>query len=117
MRYYLPVFLVAIMTLLTPGYAATPIPGPNVEVYTIPGCIGCEMAKSLLEERGIRYKEISLQGRRDLYAEMKRRAGADPEESLTVPRIFINGKYIGGYSDLRDFNFEGSRPGDSAAGG
>lgn len=97
MRYFAPFFL-ALMTFLAPIQAATP--KPEVVIYTIPGCMGCGMAKSWLEERGIPYKEINLRGRPDLYAEMKRLAGGNPEESMTVPRIFINGKHIGGYSEL-----------------
>lgn len=80
----------------------------KVEIYTIPGCFGCGAAKSKFEDRGIPYTEINLQGRRDLYVQMKQRVFAalpsnergSLEDSMTVPRIFINGKYIGGYGDL-----------------
>lgn len=79
----------------------------EVEIYTIPSCPGCEMAKSTLESRNIPYREISLYGRRDLYRQMKERVNASLpaserrpiEESMTVPKIFINGKYVP-YSDL-----------------
>jgi glutaredoxin 3 len=97
MSYFAPFFL-ALTLFLTPTHAAI----SNVEIYTIPGCMGCGMAKSFFEARGIPYQEISLQGRRDLYAEMKRRAGGSQEESMNVPQVFINGKHIGGYNDLSD---------------
>jgi glutaredoxin 3 len=103
MRYFLPVIL-ALMTFLTPSRAA--IPAVQVEIYTIPGCMGCDSAKSLLDEKGIPYQEISLQGNRVRYAEMKARAGGRQDESMTVPRIFINGKHIGGYSDLRNMDLD-----------
>lgn len=81
-----------------------------VEIYTIPSCPGCEMAKSTLESRKIGYTEISLYGRRDLYRQMKERVNAalpaserrPLDESMTVPKIFINGKYVP-YSDLDDY--------------
>ena len=99
MRYLAALFLV-LLSLMAPSYA-TPS-NLTVEVYTIPGCFGCGIAKSLLEERGIPYTEINLQGRPDLYRQMKERAGGKQEDSMTVPRIFINGKHIGGYSQLGD---------------
>ena len=96
--HYLTIFFLTLMTLLSPVQAAPP--NLNVEIYTIPGCAGCGMAKSMLEEHGVPYTEISIRGRPDLYAQMKQRAGGNPEDSLSVPRIFINGKHLGGYSEL-----------------
>jgi len=118
MRCYRIFFLLAMTVFFSSTHAAMPAPSLTVEIYTIPGCMGCAIAKSLLEDQGIPYKEISLQGRPDLYAEMKRRAGGNPEESMTVPRVFINGKYIGGLSALRSFDFNTARAGrGSTAGG
>jgi glutaredoxin 3 len=97
MRYLVP-FWVVFMGFVTSVQAN--VPNLNVEIYTIPGCSGCRMAKDTLEERGVSYHEISLQGRPDLYAEMKRRAGGSQEDSMTVPRVFINGQYVGGLSNL-----------------
>ncbi|MCE3230213.1 MAG: grxC [Alphaproteobacteria bacterium] len=97
---YLASFLFVLMGLLTPVHALT------VEIYTIPGCFGCGMAKSMLEDHGIPYTEVSIQGRPDLYAQMKKRAGGNPEDSMTVPRIFINDKHIGSYSELSDVDFD-----------
>jgi glutaredoxin len=80
----------------------------GVEIYTIPGCFGCGSAKSMFEDRGIPFTEISLKGRPDLYRQMKERvysqmekdARGSMEDIMTVPRIFIQGKYIGGFGDL-----------------
>lgn len=108
------VYLLLIISTLTNSSSAVPASkSPDnsaavVEIYTIPGCMGCGRAKSMFDDRSIPYKEISLAGRRDLYAQMKERVynQMDPKdrrpmsESMTVPRIFINGKYIGGYSEL-----------------
>lgn len=98
---YLVSLIVALFALNGSGYAnSSNVTNIPIEIYTIRGCFGCERAKSMFSERGLSYREISLNGRPDLYAEMKRRAGGNLQESMTVPRIFINGKYIGGYSDI-----------------
>jgi glutaredoxin len=103
---YLASLILTLFALIVPTHAAVPL----VEIYTIPGCTGCNLAKAMFDGKGIPYKEINLQGRRDLYLEMKQRVYAqmapsdrrDLSESMTVPRIFISGKYIGNYSDLND---------------
>jgi glutaredoxin 3 len=99
---YLTTLALTLVTVFSPIYASVQSEKPltKVEIYTIPGCMGCNLAKGMFDDRKIPYQEISLQGRRDLYAEMKRRVGGDQESTMTVPRIFINGKYIGGYSEL-----------------
>lgn len=107
MRYFAPIAL-ALITLLAPLQAEVhqykaPL---QVEIYTIPSCPGCISAKSLLEEKGIPYHEINLKGNPRGYAEMKARAGGRQEDSMSVPRIFINGKHIGGYMALRDVDFD-----------
>lgn len=98
---YLYLLSIAIFTLISTAKASVP-PSVNVEIYTIQSCPGCEIAKSTLQARGIPYTEISLNGRRDLYRQMKERVYAalpaserrPMEESMTVPKIFINGKYV-----------------------
>ena len=69
---------------------------PEVVIYTIPGCFGCGLAKSMFEDRHIPYTEINLTGKPMVYRDMIAKAGG----RKTVPQIFINGKHIGGYSDL-----------------
>lgn len=101
---YLTALILTFFAFIAPTQAAVPI----VDIYTIPGCPGCELAKSMFEKKGILVNDISLQGRRDLYKQMKERVFASMppsergslEDSMSVPRIFINGKYIGGYGDL-----------------
>lgn len=114
MRYLAP-FWIVFMSFLAPVPAEAQ--NPSVEIYTIPGCSGCSMAKAKLEDRGVSYHEISLQGRPDLYAEMKRRVGGNPEDSMTVPRVFINGKYAADLSGLDDALDQLASKGKSGAGG
>ena len=98
MKYIIAAFLN--LMVVFKADAALPVsrqsPQLDVVIYTIPGCMGCGMAKSLLEDRKIPYKEIDLTGKPAVYQEMIQKTGGN----RTVPQIFINGKYIGGYSDL-----------------
>jgi glutaredoxin 3 len=98
MKYIVTTFLS--LMVICKAEAALPAPQQSsrldVVIYTIPGCMGCGMAKSMLEARKIPYKEIDLTGKPVLYQEMIRKTGGN----RTVPQIFINGKHIGGYSDL-----------------
>ncbi len=69
---------------------------PNVVIYTKPTCPYCHRAKTLLEKKGIAYKEIDIFGHEKLRAEMIAKAGG----RTTVPQIFISGKHVGGCDDL-----------------
>lgn len=95
MRYFAPFFL-AFMTLLSSTDAANP--PPKVVIYTMPGCFGCGLVKSMFKDRGIDYQEIEIdvKNKPEVYKDMIRKTGG----KRTVPQVFINDKYIGGYYDL-----------------
>jgi glutaredoxin 3 len=67
----------------------------RVIVYSTRWCGYCVRAKALLESRGIEYDEISLDDdpafRQKLF---------DLTGNWTVPQILIDGKPIGGYTEL-----------------
>jgi glutaredoxin 3 len=67
----------------------------RVRVYSTRWCGYCVRAKSLLESRGIEYEDISLDDdpafRQKLF---------DLTGGLTVPQILIDGRPIGGYTEL-----------------
>lgn len=67
----------------------------DVIIYSSAHCPYCVMAKQLLERKGVSYQEIRV----DLDPE-KREEMMQKSRQRTVPQIFINGKSIGGYSDL-----------------
>jgi len=69
----------------------------KVEVYTTSYCPYCVRAKSLLSRKGITYEEIDVTDDEELRAKMIEMSGG----RRTVPEIFINGKIIGGYDDLK----------------
>ena len=63
-------------------------------MYTTRWCGYCVRAKTLLEDRGLEFEEISLddpQFRRKLH---------ELTGGWTVPQILIDGRPIGGYAEL-----------------
>lgn len=65
-----------------------------VEIFTTPACAQCMQAKTVLKKNDIPFVEIDA---RENIADMSSRIGKDVR---TVPQIFANGKYIGGFSEL-----------------
>ena len=68
----------------------------RVEIYTTGWCPYCTRAKALLQKKGVRYHEISLDEEPGRWAEMVERAHG----GRTVPQIFIDGEHIGGCDDM-----------------
>jgi glutaredoxin 3 len=69
----------------------------RVTVYSTDYCPYCMQAKRLLKEREIPYDEIDVGADDQLRDQMVQRAGG----KRTVPQIFIDGKPVGGYVELR----------------
>ena len=69
----------------------------KVEVYTTSYCPYCTRAKSLLKSKGVAFEEIDVSSDSALREKMIELSGG----RRTVPEIFINGKIIGGYDELR----------------
>jgi glutaredoxin 3 len=101
-RYF--IYLTLVFSLIVPAlHAAVPPPSSKqspVVIYTIPGCMGCGMAKSMFEDKNIPYTEIDVNRNAARYNEMVAKAGGQPGDQMGVPKIFINGKFIGGYMDV-----------------
>jgi glutaredoxin 3 len=75
----------------------------KVEVYTTSYCPYCVRAKSLLRSKGVAFEEIDVSSDSALREKMIEMSGG----RRTVPEIFINGKIIGGYDELRALEDEG----------
>jgi glutaredoxin 3 len=82
----------------------------RIRVYSTRWCGCCVRAKALLESRGIEYEEISLDSdpafRRKLF---------DLTGGWTVPQILIDGRPIGGYTELWRLDREGRLEDELAA--
>ena len=74
----------------------------QIKMYTKGYCAFCFAAKNLLTMRGLDYEEISLSNNSAAEREMRELTG-----SFTVPQIVINGKAIGGYTELVEMDREG----------
>jgi len=75
---------------------------PNIIIYTADYCPYCKAAKEFLKSKGATYQEIDV-----THDQEKRRDIAQRSGQKTVPQIFINGKSIGGYSDLKALDEKG----------
>jgi glutaredoxin 3 len=69
----------------------------KVIIYTKNGCRYCRLAKELLENNNIDYEAVELGNDLDLQQKL-----VNQTKQYTVPYIFINGKFIGGYKNLVD---------------
>ena len=67
----------------------------NVTIYSSDFCPFCQRAKLLLNSKGIVFKEICVDGKPDVRAEMSAKAGR-----TSVPQIWIGSTHIGGCDDL-----------------
>ena len=74
----------------------------RVQLYSTRWCGYCVRAKALLESRGIEFEDISLDDdpafRQKLF---------DLTGGWTVPQILIDGRPIGGYTELWRLDREG----------
>jgi len=61
-------------------------------------CPYCDMAKSLLEQKGIEFEERKIG---DGYT--KEELLEEVPNARTVPQIFLNGEHVGGYTELQKF--------------
>lgn len=74
----------------------------KIEIYTTPSCPYCHAAKSLLNQKGADYTEITVLDP-DLRAKMTQRAHG----RRTVPQIFIGETHVGGYDDMAALDRQG----------
>jgi glutaredoxin 3 len=68
----------------------------KIELYSTQTCGFCRAAKSLLDDKGISYKEIDISSDPELRGKMVTKANG----RRTVPQIFINDAHLGGFCDL-----------------
>lgn len=68
----------------------------NVVVYSSAFCPFCHRAKALLKQKGVNFKEISVDMKPAVRAEMRAKAGG----VNSVPQIWIGDTHVGGSDDL-----------------
>jgi len=75
----------------------------KIELYTTKSCPFCVRAKTLLKNKGAAFEEIDVTDDSEEREKMVERSGG----RRTVPEIFIDGKLIGGYDELRALDSKG----------
>lgn len=71
----------------------------NAEIYTVDYCPYCKKALAFFDEHNIQYTRHRID---DNEAQMRKKLGEmyNIKGDVTVPQIIIDGKRIGGYTDL-----------------
>lgn len=78
----------------------------SIEIYTLSYCPYCAAAKRFFDERGMKYTEYQLDGNEDEeFGKLQKKFNIQNE--VTVPQIIVNGKRIGGYTDMMALLEEG----------
>ena len=75
----------------------------KVEIYSKTFCGYCWRARNLLESKGITFEDYVIDSGGPKREEMIQRAGG----RTTVPQIFIDGRHIGGFTDLHALERDG----------
>ncbi len=75
---------------------------PKVVIYTTKYCPFCTSAKALLRSKHIDFEEIDVTHDEHLREEVTRLSGR-----RTVPQIFVDGKSVGGFDDIKELDISG----------
>ena len=67
----------------------------RVTMYTTQYCPYCMMARSLLNDKGVDFEDIAVDGNLELREHMRQLSGRN-----SVPQIFIGDRPIGGFDEL-----------------
>ena len=67
----------------------------KVRIYSTKSCPYCVRAKTYLSENGFAFDEIDLTNKFSEIDAIKRKTG-----HMTVPLIFVDDQFIGGYMDM-----------------
>ena len=68
------------------------------KVYTKKVCPFCNMAKTLLKNKGYEYEEINVEEEGFDFEALKEKT-----KQMTVPQIFEDDKFIGGFDELKTY--------------
>lgn len=75
---------------------------PRLKVFSTGTCPICEKTKQLLQKWGIAYEEVRI----DLDMQGRREFTEKTNGARTVPQITIDGKWIGGFSELTELHMD-----------
>lgn len=75
----------------------------RVKVYSTGTCPICDKAKNLLTKWSIPYEEYRIDQDKDALKQMLQVSNG----AKTVPQITIDGKWVGGFSELTELHMDG----------
>jgi glutaredoxin 3 len=75
---------------------------PKVQVYSKENCPFCTRAKSLLSRKGVSFEEIDVE-----HDDAKRAWLVEASGQRTVPQIFVDGRSLGGFTDIEALDHKG----------
>lgn len=75
---------------------------PKVQVYTTRSCPYCLRAKALLGKKGVAFEEIDVEN-----DDARRAWLVEASGQRTVPQIFVDGRSLGGYTDIEALDRQG----------
>jgi glutaredoxin 3 len=75
---------------------------PRVQIYTKHYCPYCTRAKALLQKKGVAYEEIDVEN-----DDAKRVWLVEASGQRTVPQIFVDGRSLGGFTDIDALDRQG----------
>jgi len=74
----------------------------RIQIYSKKNCPFCVRAKALLDRKGFPYEEIDAEGQDELRVWLAETSG-----QKTVPQIFVDGRPLGGFSDIDSLDRQG----------
>ena len=74
----------------------------DVTIYVTSYCPYCIRAKALLTQKSVSFREVNVEDRPDLRTWLARKSG-----QRTVPQVFVNGKPVGGFTDIAALDQKG----------
>lgn len=79
----------------------------EVVLYTKSYCPYSQKCKEFLQEKGVEYSEMVVDGDPAMEQEMEMKSG----ERTDTPQVFINGHHIGSFDDLKALDSQGELDG------
>jgi glutaredoxin 3 len=73
----------------------------NATIYTKTQCTFCVQAKTLMTIRNIKFEEINLETTDGARESLMEACAAENVVPRTVPQIWLDGEYIGGFTELK----------------
>ena len=72
----------------------------KAKMYSTARCIWCDRVAKMLEENEVIVEKIDISGDKTLMKEMQKAAG---KKVTSVPQVIIDGKFVGGYTEVERF--------------